>query len=59
MPFGVDGYIVKVDPASGKLLGKAPAPTHQLSVGPDGGLYPGIRVDKTDSVLVYRPGKAG
>jgi peptidylamidoglycolate lyase len=59
VPFGTDGYILKFDPASGKILGKVQVPAHQLSVGPDGTLYPGTFVDKKQTVTVIKPGKAG
>jgi DNA-binding beta-propeller fold protein YncE len=55
VPFGKDSIIFKFDPKSGKILGKIEAPAHQLSVGPDGTLLPGIRSAQTTSVLLLRP----
>jgi 6-bladed beta-propeller len=58
VPFNTENYILKFDPTSGKILGKIQVTAHQLSIGPDGTLYPGTRVGKTGSVLVIHPGKA-
>jgi hypothetical protein len=58
LPAGTDAHILKFDPTTGKILGKIQATAHQLSIGPDGTLYPGTRVGKTGSVLVIHPGKA-
>jgi DNA-binding beta-propeller fold protein YncE len=55
IPFGIDSYVLKFDPASDTILGKIKAPAHQLSVGPDGTLYPGTLVDKKETVTVIRP----
>jgi hypothetical protein len=55
VPLGTDSFIFKFDPKSGKILGKIPAAAHQLSVAPDGTLLPGTRVERTDSVLLFRP----
>jgi hypothetical protein len=57
-PVNTENHILKFDPTSGKILGKIQATAHQLSIGPDGTLYPGTRVAKTGSVLVIHPGKA-
>ena len=57
VPFGTDAYIIKFDPATGKMIGKIAAPAHQLSVAPDGILMPGTRVASSGSVLLLRPKK--
>jgi hypothetical protein len=55
---GTDAHILKFDPTSGKISGKIKVPAHQLSIGPDGTVYPGTRVAKTGSVLVLHLSKA-
>jgi DNA-binding beta-propeller fold protein YncE len=50
-------YIMKFDPASGRVSGKlVGGNAHQLSAAPDGTLLPGIRADAS-SVLLFRPRK--
>jgi DNA-binding beta-propeller fold protein YncE len=41
--FATDPFLFKFDPKSGKVIGKVDMPAHQLSLGPNGRLYPGTR----------------
>ncbi|MGE4062216.1 MAG: peptidyl-alpha-hydroxyglycine alpha-amidating lyase family protein [Rhodospirillaceae bacterium] len=41
--FATDPFLFKFDPKSGKIIGKVDMPAHQLSLGPNGALYPGTR----------------
>ncbi|HEY7790499.1 MAG TPA: 6-bladed beta-propeller, partial [Vicinamibacterales bacterium] len=61
--YDIDSYIFQFDPRSGKILGRVDGFAHQLTVGPDGSLYPGpvnIKIGhdpKATSIVVYRPKK--
>lgn len=61
--YDVDSYIFEFDPRSGKIIGRVDGFAHQLTVGPDGSLYPGpvnIKIGndpKATSIVVYRPRK--
>jgi len=54
-------HIYKFDPAGGDVVGRVEVFAHQLTVGPDGALYPGtahVKIgDDADatSILVFRP----
>jgi DNA-binding beta-propeller fold protein YncE len=54
--YGTDSVVFRVDPKSGKILGRVGAFAHQLSVAPDGALLPGTRADSS-AVLLFRPRK--
>ena len=53
-PYGTDSVIFKFDPKSGRILGRAEAFGHQLSVARDGAVLPGTRAD-SDAILMFRP----
>jgi DNA-binding beta-propeller fold protein YncE len=50
----VDGWLLKVDRATGKILGRVDAPVHSVAVAADGSLLTGTA---TGRVLVFRPAK--
>ena len=50
--FATDPFLFKFDPRSGKILGKVDMPAHQLSLGPNGQLYPGTR---RRGVQIFQP----
>jgi hypothetical protein len=43
---------VKVDPATGQLLGRFRARSHELEIGPDGALFPATR---SGQLRLFRP----
>ncbi len=53
--------IYKFDPATGNIIGRIEVVAHQLSLGPDGSLYPGTASTKigddpdATSIVVFRP----
>lgn len=47
-----DFSVVKVDPATGIMLGRVLVRSHELAIGPDGSLYPATR---NGQLLVLRP----
>jgi len=57
----VPSNIYKFDPATGTVIGRIEIIAHQLTVGPDGSLYPGTASAKigddpnATSILVFRP----
>ena len=44
--------VVKVDPATGQLLGRFRVRSHELAIGPDGALFPATR---SGQLLLFRP----
>lgn len=44
--------VVKVDPATGQLLGRFRVRSHELAIGPDGALFPATR---SGHLLLFRP----
>lgn len=46
--------VVKVDPATGKMLGRVQVRSHELAIGPDGTLFPATR---SGHLLLFRPRK--
>ena len=44
--------VVKVDPATGKMLGRIQVRSHELAIGPDGSLLPATR---SGQLLLFRP----
>ena len=44
--------VVRVDPATGKMLGRLQARSHQLAIGPDGTLFPATR---SGQLLLLQP----
>lgn len=50
----VEFNVVKLDPASGNMLGQFPVRSHELAVGPDGTILPATR---SSQLLMYRPRK--
>jgi len=44
--------VVKVDPATGRMLGRVQVRSHELAIGPDGSLFPATR---SGQLLVFRP----
>lgn len=50
--FATDPFVFKFDPKSGTIIGKVDMPAHQLSLGPNGALYPGTR---RRGILVFQP----
>lgn len=50
--FATDPFLFKFDPKSGKIIGKVDMPAHQLSLGPNGQLYPGTR---RRGVQIFQP----
>jgi DNA-binding beta-propeller fold protein YncE len=44
--------VVKVDPATGKMLARVQVRSHELAVGPDGSLFPATR---SGQLLLFRP----
>lgn len=57
----VPNNIYKFDPATGDIVGRVEVTAHQLSIGPDGSLYPGTAQVKISSdpnatsIRVFRP----
>jgi hypothetical protein len=43
--------VLKIDPTSGKMLGRVEVPAHELAVAPDGALLPATR---SGQLLVLR-----
>jgi len=46
--------VAQVDPATGKMLGRIQVRSHELTIGPDGSLFPATR---TGRLLMFRPRK--
>jgi DNA-binding beta-propeller fold protein YncE len=46
--------VVKVDQATGKMLGRIQVRSHELAIGPDGSLFPATR---SGQLLLFRPRK--
>jgi outer membrane protein assembly factor BamB len=61
--YPVDSNVFEFDPKSGKIIGRVETFAHQLTVGADGTLYPGLVTihvgndPETTSIVVYRPKK--
>lgn len=57
----VPDNIYKFDPATGNIIGRVEVVAHQLTIGPDGSLYPGTSTMKigddpnATSIAVFRP----
>lgn len=47
-----EATLLKIDPRDGRVIGKIEAFGHEISVGPDGALYP---ASLNETVVVYRP----
>lgn len=47
-------YLIKLNPATGKMVGKVPVRTHEVSIGTDGTVYPATR---NGELLLVRPRK--
>lgn len=54
VPLDTEFNMVKIDPVSGKMLGRFEVRSHQLSAAPDGTLLPGTR---SGELLLFRPRK--
>lgn len=54
VPLDTEFNMVKIDPVSGKMLGRFEVRSHQLSAAPDGTLLPGTR---SGDLLLFRPRK--
>jgi DNA-binding beta-propeller fold protein YncE len=52
VPLDVDNNVVKIDRATGKIVGKIETRSHELAVGSDGALYPATR---DETLVIYRP----
>lgn len=53
-PLGSEGWLVKVDPKTGKLLGAVASSVHSVAVAADGTLFSGTTAGR---VLVFRPAR--
>jgi hypothetical protein len=49
--WGTEFNVIKIDPTSGKMLGRVEVPAHELAVAPDGALLPATR---SGQLLVLR-----
>jgi len=45
-------YLIRLDPATGRMMGKVPVRTHEVSVGADGAVYPATR---NGELVLVRP----
>lgn len=52
VPLDLDNNVVKIDHATGKIVGKIETRSHELAVGADGTVYPATR---DDTLVIYRP----
>ncbi len=54
VPLDAEFEVVKLDPVSGRMLGRIPVRAHELAVGPDGTLFPATR---SGELSLFRPRK--